>query len=78
MQQNPDFRLTVWYHGLKATQYFSKFTSESITVLKKDLTILGLPQPKNQNISLLSHGAVECCWPSAGMNPVCMVDFIAL
>lgn len=75
MQRYPmllDFRLTVWYNGLKATQYFSKFTQESIKVLKDDLTDLGLPHPRRENISLLSHGVVECFWPSAEKNHVCM------
>jgi hypothetical protein len=65
-----DFRLTVLYHGLKATQYFSKFTEESISVLKEDLLTLGLPHPRKENITLLSHGLVECFWPSARKNHV--------
>jgi hypothetical protein len=42
---------------------------------KEDLITLGLPHPRKENISLLSHGAVECFWPSAEQNHVCTALF---
>jgi len=58
-----DVKLQIRYHGLKATQYFSKYTSESEDVFRHDLTTLKLPHPKKTNITFVSYGCVECIWP---------------
>ncbi|KAF9479135.1 hypothetical protein BDN70DRAFT_879115 [Pholiota conissans] len=65
-----DVKLTVYYHGIKATQYFSKSSPESISVLLEDLVALKLPHPKRANISLISFGRMECVWPSVERNSV--------
>ncbi|CAA7270426.1 unnamed protein product [Cyclocybe aegerita] len=59
-----ELRLTVRYEGLKATQYFAKFTSESDKVFRDDLLALKLPHPRMEHTNLLSHGSVECFWES--------------
>ncbi|KDR79247.1 hypothetical protein GALMADRAFT_1229889 [Galerina marginata CBS 339.88] len=60
-----DLKLLVRYHGIKATQYFAKFTPESENILRDDLTVLKLPHPKRENMTLLLHGYLECFWPGA-------------
>jgi len=54
--------ITVKYGGVKATQYFSKYTMDSYRQLISDLKKLGFPQPKRSNIVLISHGVVEFFW----------------
>ena len=58
-----ELKIFVRYEGLKATQYFSKFTSESAVVLREDLLALKLPHPKRANTTFISYGYVECLWP---------------
>ena len=58
-----ELKIFVRYEGLKATQYFSKFTSESGVVLREDLLALKLPHPKRANTTFISYGYVECLWP---------------
>ena len=65
-----ELKLLIRYHGVKATQYFSKFTDLSVSILRQDLIALRLPHPKVCHITLLSHGLVECCWPSARKDHV--------
>ncbi|KAF9527265.1 hypothetical protein CPB83DRAFT_428846 [Crepidotus variabilis] len=65
-----DVYLIIRYEGLKATQYFSKFTNESVNELRKDLADIGLPHPKRENIQLLSHGTVECYWQTTRKNNI--------
>lgn len=55
--------VTVKYGGLKATQFFSKFTAQAIQQLLNDLNELGIPHPKRSNIVLISHGTIEFFWP---------------
>lgn len=68
-----DVYLIIRYEGLKSTQYFSKFTAESVNELKKDLVEMGLPHPKRENIQLLSHGTLECRWQTTPNNHVGLV-----
>ena len=65
-----DFRLVVIYNGVKATQYFTKFTPESVDVFRSDLTALKLPHPKKENMTFVSHGHVECFWYGVQKNGV--------
>jgi hypothetical protein len=51
------------YEGLKATQYFSKFTSKTDAVFRDDVFALKLPHPKRENTTFVSYGCVECAWP---------------
>ena len=66
-----ELKITVRYEGLKATQYFSKYTHRSEVVLKDDLLALKLPHPKRGNTTFISHGCVECVWPLVPKNGVC-------
>lgn len=65
-----ELKITVRYEGLKATQYFSKFTPQSEAVFRQDLLILKLPHPKRENTTFISYGCVECFWPSVPKNGV--------
>ena len=65
-----DLKITVRYEGLKATQYFSKYTNRSDAVFREDLLALKLPHPKRENTTFLSHGCVECVWPLVPKNGV--------
>ncbi|KAH9476060.1 hypothetical protein JR316_0011630 [Psilocybe cubensis] len=51
-----EIKLQIRYFGLKATQYFSKFTPESDATFRGDLTSLKLPHPKRENTTFVSHG----------------------
>jgi hypothetical protein len=62
--------LTVQYYGLKATQYFSNYSKEGVTRLKKDLELLKFPLPKFDNVSFVSHGVMKAVWIDP--NHVCM------
>ncbi|KAF9442055.1 hypothetical protein P691DRAFT_765629 [Macrolepiota fuliginosa MF-IS2] len=55
--------ITIKYGGLKATQFFSKYTTGTYKRLLDDLTDLGFPHPKRSNIVFLSHGTLEFFWP---------------
>ncbi|KAJ3563982.1 hypothetical protein NP233_g8594 [Leucocoprinus birnbaumii] len=55
--------VTIKYGGLKATQYFSKYTADSYQQLLNDLTELGFPHPKKTNIVFKSYGTLEFFWP---------------
>lgn len=57
-----DLTVTIRYHGVKATAYFSKFTGESIKVVRGDIAALKIPQPKTTSFELVSHGCVEFGW----------------
>ncbi|PPQ96908.1 hypothetical protein CVT26_005894 [Gymnopilus dilepis] len=70
MSGDLELRLHINYHGLKATQYFTKFTAESQAVLRQDLLTLKLPHPKKDQMVLLSHGLVECVWYNVQPNHV--------
>ncbi|TFK20073.1 hypothetical protein FA15DRAFT_759634 [Coprinopsis marcescibilis] len=59
---NLDIVVAIRYHGLKATQYFTKFTDQSISTLRHDLIALKIPHPKRENIALVTHGCVEFSW----------------
>ncbi|KAF8799813.1 hypothetical protein BYT27DRAFT_7200793 [Phlegmacium glaucopus] len=63
-----ELKIIVRYEGLKATQYFSKYTSESDVVLRDDLLTLKLPHPKRENTTFISYGCVECVWPLVPRN----------
>jgi hypothetical protein len=65
-----EIRITVRYEGLKATQYFSKFTNRSDAVVRDDLLALKLPHPKRGNTTFISYGCVECVWPLIPRNGV--------
>lgn len=65
-----DLKLIIRYEGLKATQYFSKFTPDSYIVLRGDLTALKLPHPKQEKTTFISYGCVECVWPLVPKNGV--------
>ena len=65
-----ELKIIVRYEGLKATQYFSKFTPQSNSVLREDLLCFKLPHPKRENVTFMSHGCVECVWPSVPKNGV--------
>ncbi|KAF8884429.1 hypothetical protein CPB84DRAFT_1789191 [Gymnopilus junonius] len=65
-----EVKVYIRYQGLKATQYFTKFTWESMVEVREDLTALKLPQPKKENVNLLSHGCVECVWQNVPYNQV--------
>jgi hypothetical protein len=65
-----DFRLIVVYNGVKATQYFTKFTQDSVDVFRSDLLALKLPHPKRENMIFVSHGHIECFWYGAPMDGV--------
>ena len=54
--------ITVRYGGVKAAQFFSKYTMDSYQQLISDLTELGFPHPKRANIALRSYGVVEFSW----------------
>ncbi|KIJ94941.1 hypothetical protein K443DRAFT_683374 [Laccaria amethystina LaAM-08-1] len=60
--QSIDLTVTIRYHGVKATAYFSKFTEESIKVVRGDIAALRMPQPKTTSFELVSHGCVEFGW----------------
>jgi len=68
-----ELRLVIRYSGIKATQYFSKFTPESDKVFRDDILALKLPHPKRENTNFLSHGSVECFWPETQRNGVRML-----
>ncbi|PPQ85126.1 hypothetical protein CVT25_004226 [Psilocybe cyanescens] len=59
-----EIKLQVRYNGLKATQYFSKFTPESENVFREDLFSLRLPYPKREKTTFISYGCIECAWPA--------------
>ncbi|KJA15656.1 hypothetical protein HYPSUDRAFT_358406 [Hypholoma sublateritium FD-334 SS-4] len=59
-----EITLLVRYDGVKATQYFSKWTQESDRVFREDLTALRLPHPKRENTTFLSYGYIQSIWPS--------------
>ncbi|KAF8154511.1 hypothetical protein B0H34DRAFT_525943 [Crassisporium funariophilum] len=63
-----ELKLLVRYQGLKATQYFSKYTSESDSAFREDLSQLKLPLPKRSNTTFVSHGFVQCSWPAVQKN----------
>lgn len=62
--------ITIKYGGLKATQFFSKYTPDAYQRLLNDLTDLGFPHPKRGNIVFLSHGTLEFFWPIAPHDKV--------
>ena len=65
-----ELKIVVRYEGLKATQYFSKFTTRSDDVFREDLLSLKLPHPKRDNTTFISHGCIECVWPLVPKNGV--------
>lgn len=65
-----ELKIIVRYEGLKATQYFSKYTPRSDDVFRDDLLALKLPHPKRGNTTFISHGCVECVWPLVPKNGV--------
>ncbi|KAF8962106.1 hypothetical protein BDZ97DRAFT_1826411 [Flammula alnicola] len=65
-----ELKLIVRYHGIKATQYFSKYTDESNNVFRNDLQVLKLPHPKRDNTTFISHGCIECVWPAVAKEGV--------
>ncbi|KAF8638458.1 hypothetical protein AX17_002192 [Amanita inopinata Kibby_2008] len=54
--------LTVRYRGLKATQYFSKWSQAAVKQFKDDLVILKYPLPKADNVGFITHGCMEAVW----------------
>lgn len=68
---NHEITLLVRYDGVKATQYFSKWTQESDRVFREDLTTLRLPHPKRENTTFLSYGCIQAFWPSVPKSGVC-------
>ncbi|KAF9555379.1 hypothetical protein CPC08DRAFT_821098 [Agrocybe pediades] len=69
-EERIDLKLQVRYQGLKATQYFSKYTADSEAVFREDLTALKLPLPKSSNITFVSYGCVECVWPGTNRTTI--------
>lgn len=69
-QESLEIKVTIRYEGLKATQYFSKFTQQSDDVFRKDMLALKLPHPKRENTTFISYGCVECVWPLISKNGV--------
>lgn len=67
--------VTVKYEGLKATQFFSKYTTEAYKQLLNDLAELGFPHPKRSNIVFLSHGTLEFFWTTQPREKVRLVVF---
>jgi len=67
---NLELKIIVRYEGLKATQYFSKYTSASDAVLREDLLALKLPHAKRENTTFISYGCVACVWPVVPKNGV--------
>lgn len=65
-----ELKIIVRYEGLKATQYFSKYTTKSDDVFREDLLALKLPHPRRENTTFISHGCVECVWPLVPKNGV--------
>ena len=65
-----ELKIIVRYEGLKATQYFSKYTQRSDIVFRDDLLALRLPHPKRENTTFISYGCVECVWPLVPKNGV--------
>ena len=65
-----EITLVVRYHGLKATQYFSKWTQESDRVFREDLTALRLPHPKRESTTFVSFGCIQAVWPSVPKHGV--------
>jgi hypothetical protein len=63
--------ITIKYRGIKATQFFSKYTTESYQELLNDLTELGFPHPKKGNIVFKSHGTLEFFWTIEPQEKVC-------
>ncbi|KAF7760157.1 hypothetical protein Agabi119p4_10833 [Agaricus bisporus var. burnettii] len=63
--QSSNVIITIKYGGLKATQFFSKYTAQAYYKLLEDLRTLGFPFPKKSNIVFLSHGTLEFFWPMA-------------
>ncbi|KAF5353984.1 hypothetical protein D9756_007078 [Leucocoprinus leucothites] len=63
MSNSSSLVITIKYGGLKATQFFSKYTAKSYQQLLSDLTELGFPHPKRANIVFKSHGTLEFFWP---------------
>ncbi len=64
-RESSNLVITIKYGGLKATQFFSKYTAEAYQQLLNDLSDLGFPHPKRNNIVFLSHGTLEFFWPIA-------------
>ncbi|KAJ3534659.1 hypothetical protein NMY22_g6832 [Coprinellus aureogranulatus] len=62
-----DITVTIQYREPKATQFFSTFTNQSMSILRSDLIALKVPHPKSENVTLASHGRVEFSW--AGVEP---------
>jgi hypothetical protein len=74
--QNIDVTVTFRYHGLKATQYFAKFTPQSLKVIREDALQLRIPHPKAENVTLVTHGEVEFSWydvESYGVRCSCLL-----
>jgi len=70
--------ITVKYGGVKATQYFSKYTMDSYRQLLRDLRKLGFPHPKRSNIVLISHGVVEFFWSIEHNESVSLISISLL
>jgi hypothetical protein len=70
--QSSNVVITIKYGGLKATQFFSKYTAQAYRQLLEDLRELGFPFPKKSNIVFLSHGTLEFFWPIALHEKVCL------
>ncbi|KAF9002552.1 hypothetical protein BDQ17DRAFT_1425872 [Cyathus striatus] len=62
--------VTIGYTGLKATQYFSKLTSDAVDILFEDLDKLKLPHPQKKNVAQVRHGCVKFWWPQVFENGV--------
>jgi len=55
--------INVRYHdGTKATQFFSKASSDANAQLKQDLQKLKFPTPAECNISFVSPGCMKAIW----------------
>lgn len=63
--------IEVRYYGIKATQYFSKWTEVSEQVFIGDLSVLKVPHPKRDNIEIVSHGCIQGRWPAVQRGGVC-------
>ncbi|TFK36251.1 hypothetical protein BDQ12DRAFT_687089 [Crucibulum laeve] len=70
MQSEVTATVTIIYGGLKATQYFSKWTVESEKVLKQDITRFRMPVPSRSSIKLVRFGCVEFSWVLTTSHPL--------
>ncbi|KAF8347600.1 hypothetical protein F5887DRAFT_956593, partial [Amanita rubescens] len=59
-----------YHHGIKATQLFSKASSDANAQLKQDLQKLKFPTPAECNITFVSPGCMKAIWITTLTSPL--------